>query len=138
MAILKNIKNINWQGIRESKLYRKFASLKTSIILLGLLVGLYIMGTIFPQGGQVDEYINAGGRFISFVIFFNLLNIFTTPGFLIIALLLFVNLTTCTFERFLVLWRQRTALPEEPLFTPSLMLPIDINPLVMEKGWSYR
>jgi len=94
MAILKNIKNINWQGIRESKLYRKFASLKTSIILLGLLVGFYIMGTIFPQGGQVDEYINAGGRFISFVIFFNLLNIFTTPGFLIISLLLFVNLKT--------------------------------------------
>ena len=138
MTIFRKIKSFNWQGIRESKLYRKFASLKTSIILLGLLVGFYIMGTIFPQGGQVDEYINAGGRFISFVIFFNLLNIFTTPGFLIISLLLFVNLATCTFERFLVLWRQRTALAEEPLFTPSLMLPIDINPLLEDPAESIR
>src|SRR3989337_3120789 len=138
MTIFRKIKSFNWQGIRESKLYRKFASLKTSIILRGLLVGFYIMGTIFPQGGQVDEYINAGGRFISFVIFFNLLNIFTTPGFLIISLLLFVNLATCTFERFLVLWRQRTTLAEEPLFTPSLMLPIDINPLLEDPAESIR
>mgnify|MGYP001589836975 FL=1 len=138
MILLTKIKSINWQGIRESKLYRKFASLKTSIILLGLLVGFYIIGTIFPQGGHVDEYINASGRFISFVIFFDLLNIFTTPGFLIISLLLFVNLVICTFERFLVLWRQRTALAEEPLFTPSLMLPIDINPLLEDPAESIR
>jgi len=55
MIILTKIKSINWQGIRESKLYRKFASLKTSIILLGLLVGFYIMGTYSRRAARLTN-----------------------------------------------------------------------------------
>lgn len=126
MIILTKIKSINWQGIRENKIYKRFASIKTSCIFLGILIGFYIIGTIFPQGAGLDDYIKSGGGFTSFVIFFDLLNIFNTPGFLITAFLLFINLIICTFERFLILLSQRkTALDE---FTPQFILPLDINP----------
>ncbi|MBI5048878.1 MAG: cytochrome c biogenesis protein ResB [Deltaproteobacteria bacterium] len=167
MTILQNIQNINWQGIRESKLYRRFASLKTSCILLCILVGFYTIGTIFPQDAQLDDYIKSGGRFISFVIFFDLLNIFNTPVFLIIAILLFINLVICTFERFLMLRSQNKTAAEDWQFTPAYTFPLDINQelesaeesvreifkkelrfkekasqtygiYIMEKGWSYR
>ena len=167
MTILQNIKNINWQGIRENKLYKRFASLKTSCILFLILVGFYIMGTIFPQGAQLDDYIRSGGKFTSLVIFFDFLNIFNTPGLLIIALLLFINLTICTFERFLTLRSQKKAIAEDGLLTPAYTFPLDINQqlesaeesvretfkkelrfkekaspthgiYIMEKGWSYR
>ncbi|MBI3399715.1 MAG: cytochrome c biogenesis protein ResB [Deltaproteobacteria bacterium] len=128
MAILKNIKDLNLQKIREAKLYRRFASLKTSIVLLGILVGFYILGTIFPQGGELEEYIEAGGRFASLVVFFNLLNIFTTPGFLITALLLFINLFICTIERLFVLLNQGIAKTEDLQFIPTHIFPLEINP----------
>ncbi|HBR17266.1 MAG: hypothetical protein A3G39_02000 [Deltaproteobacteria bacterium RIFCSPLOWO2_12_FULL_43_16] len=127
MIILTKIKSINWQAIRENKLYRRFASLKTSVILLGILIGFYIVGTIFPQGGQIDDYIKAGGRFTPFVIFFNLLNIFTAPGFLLIALLLFINLFICTVERFLLLLNQRANRADGLEFIPAYTFPLDIN-----------
>src|SRR3989338_9351845 len=167
MTILTKIKNINRQKIRETKLYKRFASLKTSCILFLILVGFYIMGTIFPQGAQLDDYIRSGGKFTSLVIFFDLLNIFNTHGFLIIALLLFINLTICTFERFLTLRSQKKAIAEDGLLTPAYTFPLDINQqlesaeesvwetfkkelrfkekaspthgiYIMEKGWSYR
>ena len=128
MTILKKIREFNWQAIRENKLYWRFASLKTSVIFLGILVFFYIIGTIFPQGGEIDDYIRAGGRFSSFVIFFNLLELFTTPIFLLSALLLFINLAICTFERFLLLLSQKTLKTEELQFIPSYILPLDINP----------
>ncbi|HCY19506.1 MAG TPA: hypothetical protein DHU69_07090, partial [Deltaproteobacteria bacterium] len=128
MTILKKIREFNWQAIRENKLYWRFASLKTSVIFLGILVFFYIIGTIFPQGGEIDDYIRAGGRFSSFVIFFNLLELFTTPIFLLSALLLFINLSICTFERLLLLLSQKTLKTEELQFIPSYTLLLDINP----------
>jgi len=167
MAILTKIKNINWQGVRENKIYKRFASLKTSCVFLGMLVGFYILGTIFPQGASFDDYIKSGGGWASFVIFFDLLNIFNTPGFFIVASLLFINLLICAFERFLILRRQRKTVSEDLQFIPAWTFPLDINPQlesadesikeifkkefgfiektftcpeinIMEKGWSYR
>ncbi|MBI3753862.1 MAG: cytochrome c biogenesis protein ResB [Deltaproteobacteria bacterium] len=128
MAIIKNIKNINLQKVRENKLYKRFASLKTSCVFLGILVGFYILGTIFPQGASLDDYIKSGGRFTSFVIFFDLLNLFTTPGFLITAFLLFINLTICAIERFLMLRSQRKTVSDGSQFSESFSFPLDINP----------
>ncbi|MBI5327978.1 MAG: cytochrome c biogenesis protein ResB [Deltaproteobacteria bacterium] len=167
MTIFRKIKSINWPGIRENKLYRNLASLKTSCILLCILACFYIIGTIFPQGAQFNDYIKSGGGFITFVIFFDLLNIFNTPAFLIIALVLFINLAICTFERFLTLWSRSKAAAADWQFTPSYTFPLDIKHelksaeesvkeifkkelrfkekacqtygiYTMEKGWSYR
>jgi len=128
MIILTKIKSINWQGIRENKIYQRFASLKTSCIFLGILIGFYIVGTIFPQGAGLDDYIQSGGGFTSIVIFFDLLNIFNTPGFLIATFLLFINLTICVFERFLILLSERKIAAEEVQFIPQFILPLDISP----------
>ena len=134
MIILTKIKSINWQGIRENKLYTRFASLKTSCIFLGILIGFYIIGTIFPQGAGLDDYIKSGGGFTSFVIFFDLLNIFNTPGFLIATSLLSINLLICAFERFLILRNQRKTVSEGLQFTPQFILPLDINPQLGDAG----
>lgn len=167
MIILTKIKSINWQGIRENKLYKRFASLKTSCIFLGILIGFYIIGAIFPQDAVLDDYIKSGGGFTSFVIFFDLLNVFNTPGFLIAASLLSINLTICAFEIFLILRSQSKTVSEGLQFTPQFTFPLDINTQledageivkeifkkemgftektftcqeinIMEKGWSYR
>lgn len=134
MIILTKIKSINWQGIRENKIYKRFASLKTSCIFLGILIGFYIIGTIFPQGAGLDDYIKSGGGFTSFVIFFDLLNIFNTPGFLIVASLLSINLTICAFEIFLILRSQRKTVSEGLQFTPQFTFPLDIIQQLEDTG----
>lgn len=125
MFLLKKIKNFDLQNIRKAWLYRKFISLKTSIVILSLLLCFYVLGSIFPQESRLDDYIKEGGRFISFVIFFDLLNIFATPGFLITALLLFINLIICTFERFIILFNQKNAITVRDLqFIPAVTIPL--------------
>ena len=134
MIILTKIKSINWQGIRENKIYKRFASLKTSCIFLGILIGFYIIGTIFPQGAGLDDYIKSGGGFTSFVIFFDLLSIFNTPGFLIVVSLLSINLTICAFEIFLILRSQRKTVSEGLQFTPQFTFPLDIIQQLEDTG----
>lgn len=102
--------------MRFNGLYKRFSSLKTSIPFLGLLSLIYLVGTIFPQGGRLEDYIREGGRFVFLVRSFNLLNIFTTPVFLTLALLLFINLTICGYERLLLLLAHQE-IPEAPHLT---------------------
>jgi hypothetical protein len=40
--------------------YRKFISLKTTLLFLGILIFFYLLGTLFPQG---KEYAQGGGTF---------------------------------------------------------------------------
>ncbi len=75
---------------------KAFTSIKTSILLLGILCIFFLLGTIFPQGGDLEEYIRAGGRYLGFVRTFNILNIFSSPLFLFLSLLFFLNLICCT------------------------------------------
>jgi len=114
--------------MRGNWLYKRFSSLKTSILFLGLLSIIYLAGTIFPQGGRLEDYIGEGGRFVFLVRSFNLLDIFTTPVFLTLALLLFINLTVCGYERLLLLLTQRRGMPEvKEGFTHTIPLPVDID-----------
>ncbi len=84
----------------RGRLYRWFTSLRTSVYLFALLTVFYIVGTIFPQGVDTESYRQAGGRFIGAVELLGLLDIFHTPLFYLVAILLLVNLTVCTWERF--------------------------------------
>lgn len=87
-------------------LYKKLSSIKTSEYILGATAFFYIIGTIFPQGGNLDEYIKAGGKYVFFVRVFGLLELFSSPLFLIAAILLFANLVICTYERYPTLFRR--------------------------------
>lgn len=80
--------------------YTLLASTTTAVVILGLMALFYIAGTVFPQGVTLTEYENAGGGLDFFVTNFDLLELFITPVFLFLALLLLLNLVICARERY--------------------------------------
>lgn len=80
--------------------YRLFASIETSVCILGLMAVCYLIGTVLPQGADLSEYAREGGRLVFLVSLFDLLDFFSSPVFLFLALLLLLNLVTCTYERY--------------------------------------
>ncbi len=88
-------------------IYKKLSSLSASVYILGLMIFFYVIGTIFPQGENMDDYIKAGGKYIFLVNVFNLLDFFSSPLFLLLALILFLNLVICSYERYLALFSPR-------------------------------
>jgi cytochrome c biogenesis protein ResB len=63
---------------------------------------IFLIGTIFPQGGNIDDYIEAGGKYITLVRFLDFLDIFASPLFLGITFILIINLSVCLYDRFRV------------------------------------
>lgn len=107
-------------------LYRKLSSLRVSVYILGVLSFFYGIGTVFPQGAELKDYEEAGGKFLGAVKFFNLLDIFNTPWFLIPAFILFLNLLVCTYDRFFVIRTRKRNIPET--FTPTIEIPLALGP----------
>ncbi len=94
-------------------LYRVFTSLKTSVVIMGLMCVCYLLGTLFPQGADYDAYVKAGGRYLWLVEKLDLLHLFTSPLFFFLTALLVLNLTLCILSRLLAFRRRRELLPEE-------------------------
>ena len=90
-----------------SRAYNWLASVKTTVYLLSALALSYVVGTIFPQGESIHDYITAGGAFQFFVLNFELLDFFTSAFFLLLALLLLISLVICTYERLKILIKPR-------------------------------
>jgi len=80
--------------------YRRLSSITTSVYVLFATAFLYLIGTVFPQGGSYGEYAKAGGRFVWAVEVFELLDFFTSPLFLVCAFILFSNLVVCAYDRY--------------------------------------
>ncbi len=117
----------NSSGFREFTgwAYRKLSSIRTSIyILLGMAL-FYLLGTVFPQGANIDDYVQAGGRFVFAVRLFNLLDVFSGIPFLFLAFLLFLNIAICTYERFFHLLVQKMPVPRD--FTPTATIPLTMD-----------
>ncbi|MBI5560312.1 MAG: cytochrome c biogenesis protein ResB [Deltaproteobacteria bacterium] len=112
-------------GKHSNWLYRKLSSMRVSVYLVGVLSLLYSIGTIFPQGADMKEYTNAGGRFLGAVRFFNLLDVFNTPWFLIPASILFLNTLVCAYDRFLGLRARKKAFPGT--FIPQMEIPLPLG-----------
>jgi hypothetical protein len=66
---------------------------------------IFLIGTIFPQGESIEDYINAGGKYVTIVRALNLLDIFVSPLFIIVTCILLINLAICLFDRFRVFVR---------------------------------
>ncbi len=94
--------------MRKNVIYRHLASTKTAIYLLLVLSLFFLIGTIFPQGVGLEEYREAGGKFIFGARYLGFLNIFQSPLFLLAGLLLTLNTLVCTAERIIVLARRRS------------------------------
>lgn len=60
---------------------------------------IFIIGTIFPQGTNIEDYIKAGGKYLSIVRVFQLLNVFTSPLFITLTGILCINLIVCLYDR---------------------------------------
>jgi hypothetical protein len=60
---------------------------------------IFLIGTIFPQGENIDEYIEAGGKYVAIVRALDFLDIFASPLFLITTFILLVNLAICLYDR---------------------------------------
>jgi cytochrome c biogenesis protein ResB len=80
-------------------LYRFLSSLKTSVYILVFLCVLFLIGTIFPQGQNIDDYIEAGGKYVTVVRALDFLDIFMSPLFLAATALLLLNLAVCLYDR---------------------------------------
>jgi hypothetical protein len=87
-------------------LYRFFSSLKTSVFILSLMCLVFLIGTIFPQGGDIEDYREAGGKYITVVEMFDFLDIFMSPLFLCVIGLLVLNLAVCLYDRLRIFLRR--------------------------------
>lgn len=87
--------------------YKRLSSITTSVYLLGLMAIFYVIGTIFPQGENIDEYTKAGGKFLFFVKAFRLLDLFASPLFILLSFIFLLNLVICSYERYLALFAKR-------------------------------
>jgi hypothetical protein len=97
-------------------LYRVFSSLRTSVYILAFMCVIFLAGTIFPQGEELDRYIDAGGKFIFLVKTLDLLDVFVSPLFLVTTAILLLNLIICLYDRFRIFIRlRRRALSVERL-----------------------
>ncbi|MBI2411641.1 MAG: cytochrome c biogenesis protein ResB [Deltaproteobacteria bacterium] len=79
---------------------RKLSSMYTSVYVLAVMALFFMTGTIFPQGGEYEEYARAGGGFLALVNAFSLLDFFTSPVFLILSIILFLNIAVCAWKRY--------------------------------------
>jgi cytochrome c biogenesis protein ResB len=86
-------------------LYKLFSSLKTSVYILAFMSLIFLIGTIFPQGENIDDYIEAGGKYIAVVRALDFLDIFMSPLFLAVTFVLVVNLSICLYDRFRIFIR---------------------------------
>ncbi len=123
-------------------LYRTFSSLKTSVWILAFMCLIFLTGTIFPQGGNIEDYIRAGGRYVSVVRALDLLNIFMSPLFLFTTFILLVNLAVCLYDRFrMFLKARRTPIGFERLKNHRSVLVFDktdFEKRLENAGFSFR
>ncbi len=60
---------------------------------------VFLIGTVFPQGEDIDKYIKSGGKYVVIVRAFDFLDIFISPLFVFITIILLINLAVCLYDR---------------------------------------
>lgn len=88
-------------------LYRLLSSLKTSVYILAFMGVIFLVGTIFPQGENIKDYIKAGGKYVAVVRAMDFLDVFGSPLFFIATVILLANLAVCLYDRFRIFMRIR-------------------------------
>jgi len=103
-----NIGTLRW-------FWRQLTSMKTALILLMLLAIGSIPGSLVPQRNQnpiaVNEYILKHAQAAKWMERFSLFNVFGSPWFSAIYLLLFISLIGCVIPRMLIHIRALSARP---------------------------
>jgi cytochrome c biogenesis protein len=98
-----------------TKIWKFFASIRLTIVLLLTLAGTSIIGTLIPQNESPQEYFKAFGAFLYRLFdvlgFFNL---YHSWWFQTLMLLLVLNVLVCSIERLSATWR--IIFPKRPSF----------------------
>ncbi|MGP9844516.1 cytochrome c biogenesis protein ResB [Brachybacterium sp. 107] len=101
-------------------LWRQLTSMQTALILLMLLAIAAVPGSLYPQRsvnpGLTDQFLQENGRWGKFLDTLGFFNVFSSPWFSAIYLLLFISLIGCIIPRVGVHLRQVRAKPPR---TPS-------------------
>ncbi|MBI5051021.1 MAG: cytochrome c biogenesis protein ResB, partial [Nitrospirae bacterium] len=80
-------------------LYKLFSSLKTSVYILSVMCVVFLVGTVFPQGEGIDDYIKAGGKYVTIARALDFLDVFMSPLFIFVSGVLLINLAVCLYDR---------------------------------------
>ena len=96
-------------------LWKQLTSMRTALILLFLLAVASIPGTILPQRGtnpiKVNQYLADNPRFGPILDRLGFFDVFGSPWFSAVYLLLFISLIGCVIPRVRVHWRAMMAPP---------------------------
>jgi cytochrome c biogenesis protein len=83
----------------ETMLYRTFTSTKTSVVILAAMSLFLLVGIVLPQDGDYDRYAQAEGKFLGAVKALRLLEVFSSPLFLIASFFFLANILICASDR---------------------------------------
>lgn len=112
--------------------WRSLTSMRTALFLLFLLAIASVPGSLFPQRGttplKVNQYLRDHPKSGPILDKLHMFDVFASPWFGAIYLLLFVSLTGCVLPRTMVHWRE---LRSEP---PSA--PRNLSRLTAHESWT--
>lgn len=100
-------------------LWRQLTSMRIALFLLFLLALASVPGSIFPQRGtapaKVSQYIRENPKTGAFLDRLHMFDVFASPWFAAIYLLLFISLAGCVIPRVFEYWKElRSAPPTAP------------------------
>lgn len=100
-------------------LWRQLTSMQTALVLLMLLAIAAIPGSLYPQRsvnpGLTEEFLNTNGTYGEILDALGFFNVFSSPWFSAIYLLLFISLIGCVVPRISVYAKQlRSKPPKTP------------------------
>lgn len=82
------------------RIWKLFASVRLSVIVLTLLALTSIIGTVIPQNGSPDAYREAYGEAITrFFFFLDIFDMYHSWWFQLLVVLLGINLVVCSVDR---------------------------------------
>lgn len=84
-----------------------FSEMKTAIILLLLLAVVSVLGTVITQGASPEQYVGQyGAKAYAIIKFFGLNNAYNCGIFRTLLILVGINLSVCSINRFGTIWRR--------------------------------
>jgi cytochrome c biogenesis protein len=107
--------------------WRQLTTMRTALVLLFLLALASVPGSLFPQEGpdpaQVQQYFTSHPAIAPWLNRLGLFNVFASPWFAAIYILLFTSLVGCVVPRtFRLVGSARTPPPRAPRFLKRLPL----------------
>ena len=90
----------------SGRLWKLFASVRLTIIVLLSLAVTSIVGTIIPQNKRPEAYLNEYGEFLYNILsVFDIFDMYHSWWFQALLLMLTVNVVVCSTHRFSALWK---------------------------------